>query len=235
MRKLLIVLIVLLALLVAADRIGLLVAQREIGNRVASSYNLPQRPDVTIRGFPFLTQLASGKYSEIDVLVPSVTRNGVTVQNLQVKLTGVHASLSQLTSGGTSGVTADRATASAVIPYGALQQALQQQVPGATLSGAGGGDLKIAVTLSYAGVRVPVTAGVALGVSPDHTEVRADPVRIAVGGSSVSIPASVLGSKLPPFSVPVRDLPLHLLVTAVHAVAAGIQVTASATNVHLAG
>jgi DUF2993 family protein len=59
MRKLLIAVIILVGLLVAADRVGAVVASHEIASQVQTAYNLPSKPSVTVRGFPFLTQVAS--------------------------------------------------------------------------------------------------------------------------------------------------------------------------------
>jgi len=52
MRKLLIGVVVLAALLVAADRISVAVAENQISNRLTSAYGLPSKPGVTITGFP---------------------------------------------------------------------------------------------------------------------------------------------------------------------------------------
>ena len=67
MRKLLIVVPLLILVLIVIDRAGVWIAEREIGARVQSAYGLPARPDVSVRSFPFLTQVASGNYQEIDV------------------------------------------------------------------------------------------------------------------------------------------------------------------------
>ena len=60
MRKILIALFVMIIVLVVADRIALLIAERKISDRVASAYDLPAKPGVSIAGFPFLTQVAAG-------------------------------------------------------------------------------------------------------------------------------------------------------------------------------
>src|ERR1700723_2857737 len=96
MRKFLIVLLGLAVLLVIVDRAGLYIAQREVGIRTQSAYNLPKRPNVTIQGIPFLTQVASGKYQQIDISIPSVTTDGVQVYDIDLQATDVHASLSLL-------------------------------------------------------------------------------------------------------------------------------------------
>ena len=52
MRKILIALFVMIIVLVVADRIALLIAERKISDRVASAYDLPAKPGVSIAAFP---------------------------------------------------------------------------------------------------------------------------------------------------------------------------------------
>ena len=58
---LLIVLMVLVGLAVVADRIALGVAEDRAASALQTSQDLTHKPDVTVEGFPFLTQLASGE------------------------------------------------------------------------------------------------------------------------------------------------------------------------------
>src|ERR1051326_5967185 len=121
MRKLLIggaVLAVLAVLLVAADRILVAVAENQISDRLTSAYGLPDKPGVSITGFPFLTQVAAGDYHQIDVSASQVPANGTTLHDLNVRLTGVHATVSQVLGNGSSMVTADHAAGSAMVGIG---------------------------------------------------------------------------------------------------------------------
>src|SRR5215467_7109651 len=96
MRKLLIALAILVVLLIAIDRIWLVLAEDQIASRIATAYNLPADPGVSITGFPFLTQVLTGNYQQIDVTADQVQANGATLHDLNVHLTGVHATISQL-------------------------------------------------------------------------------------------------------------------------------------------
>ena len=78
MRKLLIALVVLVVLFVAVDRIGVVLAEDQIASRIATAYNLPTDPGVSITGFPFLTQVVSGNYQQIGVTADEIQTNGVT-------------------------------------------------------------------------------------------------------------------------------------------------------------
>jgi len=71
-RWLAVIVVVLLVLLVAADRIGVVVAERIAADRIQSAQNLRQRPSVDVDGFPFLTQLASGSFDKVTVTMHDV-------------------------------------------------------------------------------------------------------------------------------------------------------------------
>ena len=223
MRKLLIALIVIVVLLVAADRVAAVVADRQLASRVATSYHLPSKPSVSVQGFPFLTQVATGNYHEIDVSVGQVNSNGVQVNNLVAHLMGVHASVRDLMGGNTSNVSAAQITGTGTVPLDSVRSRLPQ---GVQLS-QDGGALRMSGTVSYLGVSVPVSAVASLGASPAGITVT--PTRVSLG-SGVNAPASAVSGQFR-FTIPVTGLPLHLTVTSVSVTPAGVQVSASAANV----
>ena len=223
MRKLLIVVIVLVGLLVAADRVAVTVADHQIASRVATAYHLPSKPSVSVRGFPFLTQVAAGNYHEVDLSVGQVTSGGVQVDSLDARLMGVHAPVSDLLGRSSSGITAAQVSGSGTVPLSSVQNRLPQ---GVRLS-QDGGALRMSGTVSYLGVSVPVSAVASLGVSPSGITVT--PTRVSLG-SGINAPASVISGQFR-FVVPVTGLPLHLTVTSVSVTPGGVRVRAAATNV----
>ena len=124
MRKLLIGVIILAVLLVVADRISVAVAENQISDRLTSAYGLAGKPGVTITGFPFLTQVVTGDYQQIDVSASQVPAGGAVLHHLNVRLTGVHATVSQVLGNGSSMVTADRAAGSAMVGFGTVDHRL---------------------------------------------------------------------------------------------------------------
>jgi hypothetical protein len=223
MRKLLVVLIIGVGLLVAADRIGAVVAGREVASRVQTAYNLPSKPSVSVRGFPFLTQLASGNYHEIDVSVRSVSANGVTVDGLTARLTGVRAPLNNLFGRSPSGITAANVVGSGTVPFSSVRSRLPR---GVQLS-QDGGALRLAGTVTYLGVTVPVSADASLSATGSGIAVTPTRVSVASGSSALS---SVIADRFR-FVIPVTGLPLHLSLNAVTVVPGGVRVSASAANV----
>src|SRR5437588_3933470 len=118
MRKgLVIALILVIGLVIAADRIGLVVAQDEIAKNVATQYGLDHKPKVTTKGFPFLTQALGGRYGEIDVNVGDFAQAGVHLTGTVVALKGVDAPLSDAAHGDASQFVADEAISTATVPY----------------------------------------------------------------------------------------------------------------------
>jgi hypothetical protein len=226
MRKLLIGVAVLAVLLVAADRISVAVAENQISDRLTSAYGLPGKPGVSITGFPFLTQVAAGDYRQIDVSASQVPADGATLHNLNVRLSGVHATVSQALGNGSSMVTADRAAGSAMVGFGTVDRRL----PGGFRLHPDGKNLSVSGKLAYHGAHIPVSATVALGVS--DSGIRVTPVRVDVPGLP-GPPVSAYSSRLR-IVVPLSTLPLHLHLTSVHVTPRGLRIAASARHVQFA-
>ena len=213
-------------LLVAADRISVAVAENQISERLTSAYGLPQRPGVSITGFPFLTQVAAGDYQQIDVSASQVPAGGATLHDLNVRLTGVHATVSQVLGSGSSMVTADRAAGSAMLGFGTVDRRL----PGGFQLRPDGKNLSVSGRLAYHGAHIPVSATVTLGVSGSGISVT--PVKVSVPGLP-GLPVSAYSSRLH-IVVPLSTLPLHLHLTSVHVTPGGLRIAASARHVQFA-
>jgi hypothetical protein len=226
MRKLLIGVAVLAVLLVTADRISVAVAENQISDRLTSAYGLPDKPGVSIAGFPFLTQVAAGNYRQIDVSASQVPADGVTLHDLNVRLSGVHATVGQVLGNGSSMVTAERAAGSAMVGFGTVDRRL----PGGFRLHRDGKNLSVSGRLAYHGAHIPVSATVALGVS--DSGIRVSPVRVDVPGIP-GLPVSAYSSQLR-IVVPLSTLPLHLRLTSVHVTPDGLRIAASARHVQFA-
>jgi hypothetical protein len=225
MRKLLIAVGVLLVILVIIDRVGVVLAEDQISSRIATAYGLPADPGVSISGFPFLTQVVSGDYQQISVTADEIQADGATLHNLNVHFTGVHATVSQVLGSGTSTVTADSATGTALVDFATVDQRLPQGLKVAP----DGNNLKLTGTVSYHGIPVPVSATVALRVT--GAGIKVIPVNVTVAGG-VSVPGSYT-SQLH-VVVPLSNLPLHLRLTSVRVTPDGVQIGAVARNVQFA-
>jgi LmeA-like phospholipid-binding len=225
MRKLLIGVIILAALLVAADRISVAVAENQISDRLTSAYGLAGKPGVTITGFPFLTQVVTGDYRQIDVSANQVSADGAVLHHLNVRLTGVHATVSQVLGNGSSMVTADRAAGSAMVGFGTVDHRL----PSGFRLHPDGKNISVSGKLAVGGVQIPVSATVAVGVSGSGISVT--PVHVSVPG--IATLPSAYSSQLR-VVVPLSTLPLHLRLTSVHVTPDGLWIGAAARDVQFA-
>jgi hypothetical protein len=219
MRKFLIAIVILVVLLVVIDRAGLILAEHEIGTKVQSSYKLPDRPSVSIQGFPFLTQVASGHYQQIDVSIKSASADGVQLQDIDAKFTGVHASLSLLLGQNADSVTADNATGTALIAYSQVQRRL----PAGIKVSPDGSGLSVVGTSAYGAIKGTARLGVS------SAGITVTPQSLTIAGIS----AGSLASRFT-FTIPVGVLPLHLTVTGVHVTPGGLVVNATGHNVKFA-
>lgn len=227
MRKVLLVLLVLVVVgVVAADRLGVRVAQNEIGKQVAAQYNLPEQPDVTIHGIPFLTQAVGGSYDKIDVAIGDWTEQGVTVQDVKIEMRGVDAPLSEVAAGNADGVTARTATASAVVPYDLIKERAPKEVKGIAPKG---DDLQVELTGAVMGF--PMAGTAVVEVEPTRKGIAITPVSVGSNGGP-QVPLALVKRQLT-WTVPVTNLPVGSRITDIQPTPGGLRVAATANDVRL--
>jgi hypothetical protein len=217
--KLLLFLIVVAGILVGTDRLAAWAAGQLVADRIARAYQLGQPPEVEVRGVPFLTQWSSGRYEEIDVHLPPVTANRVTVNNLSAQLHGVSARPFATSSADVASATIGEVDAQGVVPYSSIP------VPPGFQLRPEGDRLQLSGSISAAGISVPLTATVAVSVQDGVLQLTAD---------QVSVPelAPALNQRL-------RDarrglqLPLGARLDSIVVTPGGLQVSASARQVRM--
>lgn len=225
MRAVLILIVVLAAALVAGDRVAVVMAQNEIGRKVAAAYDLPHRPSVEIGGFPFLTQAGDGHYHHIDIGVGDWSAQDISVRDLDVALTDVSAPLSDLVHSRTSNLVAATATATAVVPY----DIVRTFAPSGVESISEGPDgLRVVGTFSVGGIPVPATVVVTVAPTEEGIEVTPVSAQPAIGGPTMSL---ALLRRTLTFVVPLQRLPLGATVTAIDPGPDGLHATAVAHDV----
>ncbi|MFC8042895.1 DUF2993 domain-containing protein [Nocardia sp. NPDC057353] len=230
MRALVILIVVAAIALIAGDRIAVVLAQNEIGRRIAAEYALGRDPEVTIGGFPFLTQAAGGRYETVDIRADEYSDRDVTVRDLRLTLTDVTAPLADLVAGDTSTLVAAGATAEAVVPYETVRRYADEGVRELSDSPEG---LRVTGSFRVDGIPFPVPATIVFAMAPTDGGIELTPVSVqaAVGGPAV--PLSALSRGLA-FTIPLQDLPLGARITAIRPAADGLHVTAAATDVRFA-
>lgn len=231
-----VVVAVLVALLVAADRVGAWAAERVVAEKVSQEIGQldvsASEPEVTIAGFPFLTQVGDGRYDEIRVLLRDVSAKGITLPELDIRARGVRADLNALMSG-EGPITADHVLGTATVGYTSVRELIDQ--PGLQISEADG-KLRMRLPLRVAGQEV---TAVATGeVSAADSRVRIDVTDIRTDG--VEAPPQLqrlldgYKSRLST-EIALPPLPMRMRIEGVQVRYEGIAVTASAQGVPIAG
>lgn len=219
----LVVLGVVLALLVVADR----VTPRIVGDRIAGTLQTAlgtrQRPVVRLGGFPFLTQVATGHYREISISARDVpvagTGGRLSVARLDGKLTDVRTGLSFRR------IRVGRFTGSATVSYATLSGLVDSTVSYDSTATNGDGF----VTLSLGG-SITVTGRPAVD-QRTHELYLARP-QFRVGGRL--LPGSVPGDLVDKlFRIKLPQLISGVELSAVRADRAGLTLTASGRNIRI--
>ncbi|GAB7044556.1 MULTISPECIES: LmeA family phospholipid-binding protein [Catenuloplanes] len=174
--------VVALAVPVAADRITAVLAGDRLAARLRCTAAITGDVDVTLRGFPFLTQLARGEFDGVSLRADRVTARDVPLGDVRVEARGLR------------GTSADALTASAVLPYPALTGLAGDALSGPGLAGAefggDGGRLTITTTLPVRGMTMPATVYADLTV--DGNRLTVTPGEIELAGLGLRVPASRL-------------------------------------------
>lgn len=222
----LVVIALLAAGLAIADRVAENIASNLIAQQLSNQLRLSQRPKVNIAGFPFLTQVASGTYQEIDISIPSFTAVSATVDDLAATAKGVHAKPFP-----TSAADVRSASASTVDLSGRVPLSSIPLPPGFTATGSGS-KLHVSGSVSALGFSVPVTATEQIKVRGSTVSFRPTDIQARAGGSRLDVPGTV--AKELTVSVDLSGLPFHIHVTRLTVGPAGLRVAGQAQNVSLA-
>jgi hypothetical protein len=242
-RRLLVGLVVLLlvlgGLLVVADRVAVGFAERAIADQVrqevAKQHVQAAGPDVTVGGFPFLTQVANGRYESISIVLTDlrgdVEGKGVDLRKLDVDARNVNAPLDTLRTG-QGDVVAESVKGTGTITYDSVMKLINR--PGIKLAEQDG---KLAVSgpakLPVVG-EVTVHGTAKLAVQKGQVAIRFEELT-AEGLPNIPLVRGAISTyaKQLSISVPLPALPFGLQVQEVRALPEGLAVTATANNVPL--
>lgn len=243
---LLAILLVLGAIVVIVDRVSAQAASNELRAQLASELGdrgvVYQSMDVSIGGFPFLTQVAEGRYEEITIDMSGVALpageeglGGVTLPALTVVATGVAADTVALVQGADTTVTADQVTGSAVVSYQTLETLVdysQYRLRDVHFTSTDGA-LHASGTADVVGIDVPISAVAEVSVVDGQFQVNLRDVT-AVGVEAPQVVTDYLGD-LAQRSVTARlpDLPFSLALDSVSPQPQGLAIAATGRDVSL--
>jgi hypothetical protein len=242
LRILLIVVVILGGLFVIADRVAVGFAEDEAADRLRSTENLASTPDVSIKGFPFLTQAAGGELDDVEVGIDDYeasTGNGaekIRIGHLSAHMKGVDFSSDF------GSATAATATGTATVGYDELMKAAKSEptdiAPGVTanvvgLSDGGNGKIKVSLRATVLGVELPEPVDVlsSVTVKDNDVEVVADGLP-EIGGRQL---AESRIRAITDFQQTIDELPGGIELDKVEAAKDGVEITVKGSNVRLAG
>ena len=222
MKRLLVTGVVLVGLLAVADRVGASLASAAVEDQVVASAAL-ESADVSIGGFPFLTQAISGRYDSVSVVARGVAAGEVTVDRLDATLTGVSVPLSAALSGSVDEVPVSSVRATALLSYAELSRRSGDRRR--TVSPAGD-RLRVTGSVTVLGQTVSASALSSVRVDGGAVVVTAESYSVGDAAASAAI-SRALGGRFD-LRIPVTGLPYGLKVSGVEVTDDGVSVSAAA-------
>ena len=216
-----VVLVLVLAGAVAADRVAVGAAQNVGARELKSAVpGIVGEPSVVIGGFPFLTQVAAGTLDQVTVRADALTVDDVKVTDVRVDAAGV-------------AIDKPRTVHRAVLTGTLSPQALQR-----LLASRAGVDLALRIDQNRL-----VASDALFGVEIEFVlvprvqdgAIRVDVTTVTVGGHAVDVTdlPGALATRLSDFAVPVDGLPAGVVLTGIAVRAGGVRITATGTDVAL--
>jgi len=210
----LITLIVIIVLLVVSDRVANAYAENQMASQFQSSLGLSGKPDVTIQGFPFWTQLIAHDFHQVNITASNETINSVNAGGGALEIKSLDATLHGLhfQSFNSNSATVDQFNATALVTLSALGNV--GGIPqGVTLTPAGPNQVK--ATLSLGPLSTSATATITQsGPNQIHVQIT------DFGG----IPASALGN-FGNFTITIPKLPPGVTIQSVSVTQQGVMIT----------
>jgi hypothetical protein len=240
---LMVTVVVVVGLLVAADRISAYAAGKTIAKQAAAEMKKrditsAKAPTAKVGGVPFLTQVVSGVYQTVTIDVDRPKSGNVTLDHMTLVAKNVHAPVGTITSGNGQ-VTADTVTGTATLGWDAIKSLVD-------LTGVKGLDVsqaKVTAVNDKVEVRAPFTGfGVTINLIATGTitvdagvvSLKLEDVKTEQGNIPFADQIVAQMNALEP-KIRVPALPYKLVINKVETSPSGAVITATASNVALAG
>lgn len=222
-RRWVIALAVVLALLVGADFAARAVAENVAANQFQQQGHLSTKPDVTIEGFPFLTQVIAKDISDVHVGISNLQEGPVTFTSINAVATGIRLNSYAFQSG-----TIGQISGTALISFASLGNTLTSEFGGLgqLLNGAGLDLTAAGPNEVKASLNLVVTTGSATW---RITRVASNELNISLVSSN-GLPSALLGN-LQSKNITIPALPLGLTLDSLSVTPAGIVGNISGSNV----
>jgi len=212
-RRWIITLAAIVVLAVALDFAARLAAESVMASKIEQQ-GLHQKPDVTINGFPFLTQVASRDFKQVTISVANLAAGPVTITRIDATASGIRLNSFAFSSG-----TINSVSGTALISFSSLGNTLTSQFGalGSVLNGTGldltaAGPSEVKATLNLL-----VTSGSATW---RLTRLSGNRLNVRLVGSSGL--ASSLVSSIQNLTLHIPKLPLGLTIDSIQVTPAGV-------------
>lgn len=245
LRIILIVTVILGGLFVIADRVAVGFAENKAADRIKSTEGLADTPDVSIEGFPFLTQVVGGELDDIKIGIKDyeASTGSATGGTSTIRIDDLNAEMHGVSfDGDYSSATANSASGSASVSYSELLKTAKSQptqvADGVTaqivgLSDGGNGKIKVEVAATVLGTKLPQPVSVLSTVT-------------VVGGNTVRVHADSLPKlgvdlaenrvrAITDFQQRIDGLPGGIQLDTVQAATNGVDIAVKGSNVKLVG
>ncbi|WP_329614795.1 DUF2993 domain-containing protein [Streptomyces brevispora] len=226
LRILLVFVVVLGGVFIAVDRAAVYFAESLVADRVKVSGAEIGSTDVSIKGFPFLTQVAGSELDEVDVKISGIE---TSANGRSLRINRMNAELHQVRlTNGFSGVTAARATGTAVVSYEDLTKAAGEDV---AIEYGANGKVKVTGAVTLLGRTISRSVLSTVSLADGHTvRVHADKVP---GEGIPGLERRV--RERTDFEREIGGLPNGLKLETIRPTAAGLEISVTGTDVALAG
>lgn len=226
LRILLIIAVVLGGVFVAVDRAAVYFAESEAESRVRFTGAEAGATEVSIKGFPFLTQIAGSELGRVDVKLSGIQASAA---GRSIRVSEIRAQLHRVELGaGYSSATASRVTGTAVVSYDDLTKAADEN---ATVAYGGNGKVKVTGSVEILGRTVSrsVLSTVTL-VDGNTIRVHAD----EVPGEGIPGLEDMIRDKTD-FEREIGGLPNGMKLQKIEAAPGGLEISVTGSDVELAG
>jgi hypothetical protein len=213
-RRYVIGLVIIIVVLVVLDFAARVVAENVLAGKIEKQ-GLQHKPSVTIDGFPFLSQVASRNFEQVNFTAADQTDGPVTITSINATARNIRINSFAFSSG-----TIGSLSGTAVISFSSLGDTLTQQVGllGSVLKGAGLDLTAAGPDEVKASLNLVVTSGSATWRVTQLSSNRLDARLVS---SSGDLPSSLISS-IQDITVPIPKLPLGLTIDSVQVTGAGV-------------
>ncbi|MBO9553631.1 DUF2993 domain-containing protein [Cellulomonas sp.] len=214
----LVVVVVLGAGVVVADRVAAAEAENRAVEAIEQNLDVQGTPEVSIGGFPFLTQLLRGSLRDVTGTVDGMTLDGIEATDVEVDAQDVST---------TEPYTVGTGSIAATLPTASIQKIVADR---SEL------DVQVAVdgdALTASGQVLGLTLSATLTPRVEDGKLLVDVGNLQLAGLTITVddlPASVRG-RLTDLEVPVSGLPDGLVLSSATVVPEGVRITATGTDV----